>query len=91
MSDSDQRTRDIAVEALTWMKHHSASCDQRYGELSEQQERTLKYLQTLLQDIGDIKIRAAEMRGAGKMAKALWVAGTGTMGFLGGLASHVKF
>lgn len=91
MSEIDHGTRDMALRAFTTIENHIASCDRRYIEFSQQQEKTLRYLQELLKDIGGLKEQAAEMRGAGKMAKALWVAGTGTMGFLGGLASHVKF
>lgn len=74
-------TSIMAVRALTTIENHIAACDRRYEEYRDRQEKTLRLLENL-------NTQMAEARGAGKMAKVIMGAVSGTMGLLGGLSSH---
>lgn len=81
-------TRDVALRAITTIENHIASCDRRYEEYRDRQEKTLKYLEGISNQMGDMKEQIAEARGAAKMAKLVTGAVSGIAGLLGGLSSH---
>lgn len=82
-------TRDMAIRAITTIENHMASCDRRYEEYRDRQERTLKYLENLTTQMGEMKDQIAEARGASKMAKIITGVVSGVAGLMGGVSSHL--
>jgi hypothetical protein len=85
----NQETRDMAIRAMTNIENHIASCDRRYEEWRERQDKTLEYLKDITDQMGAMKDQIAEARGAGKMAKIITGAVSGIMGLVGGASSHI--
>ena len=82
-------TRDIAIEAMSEIKAHIASCDRRYEEYRTRQEQTLVYLKDMTRQISGLSETIAEARGAGKMAKFMAGAVGAGAGFIGGMAHSI--
>lgn len=96
----DTSTRDFAVQALTEIKAHIASCDRRYAEGNDRMEKIFAYIKDAhratgdqiadaTKEITDLQTALAEARGAGKMAKLIGGGISGAMGFIGGLGGHL--
>lgn len=85
----DFSTRDMALRAMTTIENHVASCDKRYEEYRDRQDKTLRFLESMHAQLSDMKIQIAEYKGAGKMAKIITGAVSGVMGLIGGAGSHI--
>lgn len=86
---SMDETRDVALRAITTIENHIASCDRRYEEYRDRQEKTLRYLENMSSQMGDMKDQIAEARGAAKMAKIITGIVSGIAGVVGGVSSHL--
>lgn len=89
MPQLDMVTRDLAVEALTTIKNHMESCDNRYLTITDQQKKTIEYLEGIYKQIASMRDEVAEARGAARMAKFITSGIAAIAGLFGGVAGHI--